>query len=284
MSIRLCIQSVGLLLIMLSTWTSAVADDSSLLDSIVSSEHRAATNQQRDRYRHPQQTLDFFQIKSNMTVIEIWPGKGWYTEILAPWLKQGGGQFIAAGFPLNAGPQWRQDMQLEYQQWLAVSPKYYDQVNVVELGPPSFWQIGDDESVDAVLTFRNVHNWLKGGYEVDMFAAFYRVLKSGGILGVTDHRADPDTDIENMKKFGYLSQALVIDLAKQAGFEFEASSEINANPRDNKHHLKGVWTLPPTLRLGEQDKQRYLAIGESDRMTLRFRKPKSVTSDWAAKE
>ncbi len=281
MAIRRCIQSIGLLLIMLSTWTSAMADELSLLANIVSSEHRSEINRERDRFRYPQQTLEFFQIQSNMAVVEIWPGKGWYTEILAPWLKQGEGQLIAAGFPLNAGPQWRQTMQAEYQQWLQASPEFYDQVTVVELGPPSFWQLGADESVDAVLTFRNVHNWLKGGYEADMFNAFYQVLKPGGILGVTDHRSDPDTDIELMKKFGYLGQDLVIELAKQAGFEFEASSEINANPRDNKHHPKGVWTLPPTLRLGEENKQHYLAIGESDRMTLRFRKPLSITSDWA---
>lgn len=275
-------QSVGILLLTIVAWNVAIAHDSQSLINIIHSEHRTEQNRSRDRYRHPQHTLEFFQIQSDMTVVEIWPGQGWYTEILAPFIKQGHGQFIAAGFPVNAGPQWRQTMQREYQQWLQASPQYYDQVNIIELGPPSFWQIGPDESVDAVLTFRNVHNWLKGGYEIDMFNAFYRVLKPGGILGVTDHRAKSGTDLETMKKFGYISQDLVIELAIKAGFEFEASSEINANPRDIKHYPEGVWALPPTLRLGDENKQHYLAIGESDRMTLRFRKPLSVTNNWAA--
>ena len=164
-------------------------------------------------------------IQDDMTVIEVWPGKGWYTEIIAPFIKQGGGQFIAAGFPQHAGPEWRQTMQREYKHWLSKSPENYDQVNIIELGPPSFWRLGVDDSVDAVLTFRNVHNWLKGGYEAEMFAAFYRVLKPGGILGVTDHRSDPDADLATMKRSGYLSQQLVISLAAQAGFILEATVE-----------------------------------------------------------
>lgn len=250
------------------------ATESPQLLDIINSEHRSVINKQRDVYRHPLQTLTFFQIKPEMTVVEIWPGKGWYTEILAPYLKNGGGKFIAAGFPQHEGPQWRQDMQADYQAWLAASPESYDQVKIVELGPPSYWTIGPDNSVDAVLTFRNVHNWLKGDYATEIFNAFYRVLKPGGILGITDHRAATDTDLATMKKSGYLDQNLVIDLAKQAGFVLEETSEINANPRDTKDYAKGVWTLPPTLRLGEQDREHYLSIGESDRMTLRFSKPK----------
>jgi len=253
---------------------SANAAEQPLLLEIINGDQRTEVNKERDRYRHPQQTLEFFGIQSEMTVVEIWPGKGWYTEILAPFIKQGNGQLIAAGFPQNAGPQWRQTMQRDYQNWLADSPAYYDQVKVVELGPPSFWQIGPDESVDAVLTFRNVHNWLKGGYETEMFNAFYHVLKPGGVLGITDHRAQPGTNLETMKQSGYLNQDLVVILAQKAGFVLEAVSEINANPLDDKQHPKGVWTLPPTLRLGEQGRDQYLAIGESDRMTLRFRKLK----------
>jgi len=250
------------------------AEESAQLLDIINGEHRSAENKQRDVYRHPLQTLTFFQIKPEMTVVEIWPGKGWYTEILAPYLKKGGGHFIAAGFPQHAGPQWRQAMQADYQHWLSTSPTIYDKVKVVELGPPSYWNIGLDNSVDAVLTFRNVHNWLKGGYDSDMFNAFYQVLKPGGILGVTDHRAAVDTDIDTMKTSGYLSQELVISLAVKAGFVLEETAEINANPLDTKDYSKGVWTLPPTLRLGEQERDQYLKIGESDRMTLRFSKPK----------
>jgi len=244
------------------------------LASAVISKHRDPNNKARDVYRHPGQTLAFFGVESGMSVIEIWPGKGWYTEIIAPFMKEGQGQFIAAGFPQNAGPEWRQNMQRDYQQWLEQSPQYYKHVKVVELGPPSYWKVAPDDSVDVILTFRNVHNWLKGGYEADMFGAFYAALKPGGVLGVTDHRARPGTDLETMKKSGYLTESLVISLAEQAGFTLEDKSEINANALDDTHHPKGVWTLPPTLRLGEQDREKYLAIGESDRMTLRFRKPK----------
>jgi predicted methyltransferase len=260
-------------LLMQASFNIGYAADKNSLSDIINSQHRDPINQARDSYRHPEQTLAFFGVKENMTVMEIWPGKGWYSELLAPWLKQGKGQFIAAGFPLNDGPAWRQSMQRDYQHWLALSPERYDQVDVVEFGPPSFWTLGKDESVDAILTFRNVHNWVKGGYENDVFTAMFRVLKSGGVLGITDHRAASGTDVEAMKTSGYLTEELVINLAEKAGFVFEASSEINANPLDNKDHPKGVWTLPPTLRLGEDNKQHYLAIGESDRMTLRFKKP-----------
>lgn len=266
---------IGVLLLTVIPLNVAIADegvDQTLLSSIVNGDHRSETNQARDRFRHPQQTLEFFGINPTMTVVEIWPGKGWYTEILAPFTKQEG-KFIAAGFPLNSGPKWRQNMQAEYLNWLATTPDLYEDVKVIELGPPSFWTLGPDESVDAVLTFRNVHNWLKGDYEDKMFDAFYRVLKPGGILGVTDHRAMPNTELKTMNKSGYLNQDLVIILAQKAGFILEETAEINANPFDTKDHPKGVWTLPPTLRLGDKDQKHYLAIGESDRMTLRFRKP-----------
>jgi predicted methyltransferase len=249
-----------------------IADDVNGLETIINSQHRAESNRVRDQYRHPLQTLNFMGIKPSMSVVEIWPGKGWYTEILAPWLKQGGGHFIAAGFPQNAGPLWRQKMQQEYQGWLNALPELYDEVNVVELGPPRNWMIGDENSVDAVLTFRNVHNWVKGGYEKEMLAAIYQVLKPGGIFGVVDHRAKKDTNLETMKKSGYLTEYFVINLAEQAGFILKAKIEINANSLDDTDHPEGVWTLPPTLRLGDEHKADYLTIGESDRFTLVFEK------------
>jgi len=251
----------------------ATQNKNTMLLKNIQGEQRSEQNRARDAARHPQQTLDFFEVKSNATVIEIWPGKGWYTEILAPYIKQGGGQFIAAGFPLEGGPKWRNKMQKAYLNFLAKEPTYYDAVRVVEIGPPSAWALGKDNSADTVLTFRNVHNWVKGGYEKAMFEAMYKVLKPGGILGVTDHRAKPNTDIETQKKSGYLTEQLVIALAEEAGFVLAGSSEINANAKDSTNHPKGVWTLPPMLRLGDQDRAKYLAIGESDRMTLKFKKP-----------
>lgn len=262
-----------LLLIVKNTAVVSTSSAPFLLVNAIKGENRLDTNKSRDIFRHPRQTLTFFGITPDMTVVEVWPGKGWYTEILAPYMKQGKGQFIAAGFPQNTGPKWRQNMQRDYQQWLEQSPDYYDQVKIAELGPPSSWEIAPNESIDAILTFRNVHNWLKGGYEVEMFTSFFNALKPGGILGVTDHRAKPDTELEVMKKSGYLTERLVIELAEKSGFILEETSEINANPLDSADHPKGVWTLPPTMRLGGEDKKSYLMIGESDRMTLRFRKP-----------
>ena len=131
-----------------------MAETESSLSAVIDGQHRSDQNRARDQYRHPQQTLSFMGIESSMSVIEIWPGKGWYSEILAPWLKQGGGQFIAAGFPQHAGPKWRQKMQQDYQTWLAASPELYDEVKVVEIGPPEIWSLGEDNSVDAVLTFQ----------------------------------------------------------------------------------------------------------------------------------
>lgn len=260
-------------LIFLFAIASACVTQNSMLLNNIQGDQRSEQNRARDAARHPQQTLDFFEVKANATVIEIWPGKGWYTEILAPYIKQGGGQFIAAGFPLKNGPEWRNKMQQAYLDFLASKPNYYDAVRVVEIGPPSAWSLGEDNSADTVLTFRNVHNWVKGGYEKTMFQAMYKVLKPGGILGVTDHRAKPNTAIEVQKKSGYLTEELVIKLAEEAGFVLADSAEINANAKDTTDHPRGVWTLPPRLRLGDQDKAKYLAIGESDRMTLKFTKP-----------
>ncbi len=264
--------AVCTLILLLST-SSILANENTALQISINGAQRSDQNVMRDQARHPQQTLAFFGVRANSTVLEIWPGKGWYTEILAPYLKQGGGKFIAAGFPLHAGPQWRQNMQQKFQDDLASKPSYYDAVSFVEIGPPSFWTLGKENSVDTVLTFRNVHNWIKGGYEKEVFNAMYKVLKSGGVLGITEHRANPNTDIETMKKSGYITEQRVIQLAEEVGFLLESSTEINANPNDTKNYAAGVWTLPPTLRLGDENREEYVAIGESDRMTLKFKKP-----------
>ncbi|PTU31337.1 class I SAM-dependent methyltransferase [Stenotrophobium rhamnosiphilum] len=245
------------------------------LERAVDNPTRSTEFRARDVYRHPLQTLKFFDVNADMTVVEIWPGAGWYTEILAPLLR-GRGQYIAAGFVVSAenSPRWRQDMAQDFAKKFANSPELYGHVQVTELGAPDRWQMAPAGSADRVLTFRNVHNWMTGGFEREMFAAMFTALKPGGVLGVVEHRAKPDATLEQMKKSGYVTEAYVIQLAENAGFKLQAKSEINANLKDSKDYPQGVWTLPPTLRLGEQDKQKYLDIGESDRMTLKFVKPK----------
>lgn len=251
---------------------TALADD--LLQATIDSPHRAESNKQRDQYRHPAETLNFFGVTESMRIVEIWPGRGWYTEILAPWLKQGDGELIAAGFAANTSSAYRQTIRQEYNAWLEASPDLYDEVVLTEFGPETDWQFVEPNSVDAVLTFRNVHNWVQGEFADKAFSAIFAALKSGGILGVTDHRAKPGTSLEMMKKSGYLTEELVISLAENAGFVLEEKSAINANAKDTTDHPNGVWTLPPNLRVdNETDKAKYQAIGESDRMTLRFRKP-----------
>lgn len=250
--------------------SGAYAEDA--LHNITSNALRSDENIARDAYRNPIATLQFFGITADMQVAEIWPGKGWYTEILAPWLKQGNGKLIAAGFPADMGPEWRMNLRQSYNNWLTTNPEWFDQVEVVEFGP-GHWQIAKDNSLDAVLTFRNVHNWVQGGFADQAFDAMFKVLKPGGILGVTDHRAKPGTDLAVMKKSGYLTEALVIELAEKAGFTLAAKSDINANPADDTDHPNGVWSLPPTLRIDDSQKAQYQKIGESDRMTLKFIKP-----------
>ncbi len=243
------------------SWTQALDGD-----------NRSPAYQQRDVYRHPQQTLQFFTITPQSTVLEIWPGGGWYTEILAPLLR-GEGKLYAAHFPLNSSVEYFKKSRSSYDAKLTAQPSVYDRVDVSVLMPPDYTLIAPAGSVDVVVTFRNIHNWLKAGNQQAVFSAFYAALKPGGILGVVEHRAKPGTDIDTMIASGYVTEEKVKEMATIAGFQFVASSGINANPADSADHPRGVWTLPPSLRLGEQDRDKYLAIGESDRMTLKFIKP-----------
>ncbi len=249
-------------------WAEA---DGELLADAIAGPWREEANRARDVYRHPQATLEFFRVGSRDRVIEISPGAGWYTEILAPYLR-GSGAYIAAtaSAPADSGGGKRN---AALKAKLAAHPALYDRAQYLEYDgkQPS---LGAPGSADVVLTFRNVHNWVAGDNADAYFKAFYDVLKPGGVLGVVDHRAKPDTSLEAMKKSGYLTEALVIDLATRAGFRLDASSEVNANPKDNADHPNGVWTLPPTNRHDKQDDAKYQAIGESDRMTLRFVKPR----------
>jgi len=233
---------------------------------------RSEKNRARDQYRHPAQTLAFFGVEPTQTLVEIWPGGGWYAEVLAPALNAHGHYVAVVPKPQSDSPARVQRDNDKLRAMFAARPDLYSNAEVREavdsnpvLGPP--------ESADVVLTFRNAHNWVMAGNEQAFFKAFYEVLKPGGTLGVVDHRADADQPPAEMKTSGYLPQAYVIALAEGAGFELVATSEVNANPKDTKDYAEGVWTLPPTLTLGEQDRAKYLAIGESDRMTLKFRKP-----------
>ncbi|MDE2308502.1 MAG: class I SAM-dependent methyltransferase [Xanthomonadaceae bacterium] len=250
--------------------TSASDFTAAQLDSVLAGDWRSAANRARDRYRHPKATLQFFGIQPDQTVIEITPGGGWYSEILAPLLHDDGHYIAAVQAPSGAG-EARIDHDALHRKF-AADAAHYGRAQFVEFNPqaPVF---GPPASADMVLTFRNVHNWVKANTAAAMFKAFYAVLKPGGVLGVVDHRADDSAPLATVVNSGYLPTRYVVKLATDAGFTLEDSSEINANPKDTKNHPKGVWTLPPTLALGDKDKAKYLAIGESDRMTLRFVKP-----------
>ena len=227
----------------------------------------------RDVYRHPRETLTFFNIAPSQTVIEITPGAGWYSEILAPYLKDNG-RYVAAVWDdaITGQPKYRYDLNKTLREKFVANAGVYGTPDVRVFDPkaPVF---GAPGSADTVLTFRNAHNWVDDGNAEAYFKAFFDVLKPGGTLGVVDHRAKAGTDLETMKKSGYLTQALVVQLAQGAGFVLDASSEVNANPKDTTDHPNGVWTLPPVNRHDAKDDAKYQAIGESDRMTLRFRKP-----------
>ncbi|MFC5741432.1 class I SAM-dependent methyltransferase [Dyella tabacisoli] len=246
--------------------TSAKDFTASQLDAVLAGDWRSAQNRARDVYRHPKATLQFFGIRPDQTVIEITPGAGWYSEILAPLLRDNG-QYIVA-VKKSTGEGAGKDLHQKF----AADPAHYGKASFIEFDPkaPVF---GAPGSADVVLTFRNVHNWVMADTAPAMFKAFYAALRPGGVLGVVDHRAADKATLETVKQSGYLPTAYVVKLATDAGFKLDDDSEINANPKDTKDYPKGVWTLPPTFTLGEQDKAKYQAIGESDRMTLRFVKP-----------
>ncbi len=254
---------------------SAPAAAADALDQAVNAPHRSTEHRARDAWRHPAETLRFFGIRPTMNVVEIWPGKsGWYTEILAPYLVDEG-QLTVAVFG-DQTDQYRDFMlkaNEEFAAKLDANPAVYEAVAVTSLWAPAQTGLAPPGSQDMILTFRNLHNWMRWGQTEDVLAACFEALKPGGILGVTDHRSPEGREIDPEARNGYVDQARAIRLIQAAGFEFVASSEINANPKDTADHPSGVWTLPPTLTLGEEDRKKYLAIGESDRFTLKFIKP-----------
>lgn len=249
-----------------------VSAEEDKLQQVLDMEHRAQASI-RDDFRHPGETLEFFGITPDMTVVEIWPGGGWYTEILAPYLRDSG-TLYAAHFDPETEVEYFSRSLSNFEKKLADDPDLYDQVKMTVFDPPAKTDIAPAGSADMVVTFRNAHNWyMRGGGEEKLqvaFDAFYKALKPGGVLGVVDHRlpeSRPDTDQDQS---GYIKQSVVVAAAEKAGFELAATSAINANPKDTADHPSGVWTLPPSLREGDTDREKFLAIGESDRMTLKF--------------
>lgn len=244
------------------------------LQQAIGNPARSSAARARDEWRHPLQTLLFFGYRPDMTVVEIWPGAGWYTDILGPSTGEKG-RLYAAHFPVATNVPYYQKTRAAYEERLRTMP-WAARVTLTEFQPQSQLKIAPDASADLVVTFRNVHNWYMQGGDaatVDAFRQFFAALKPGGVLGVVDHRLPETRPDFEMVASGYMKQSYVIRQAEAAGFRLEATSEINANPRDTADHPKGVWTLPPTLRLGDEDREKYHAIGESDRMTLKFRKP-----------
>ena len=246
-----------------------------LLKKVIASKHRSDAQKTRDEFRHPQQTLEFFGVHPTMKLVEIWPGGGWYTDILAPFLKDKG-HFVAAHFDPDSGVKYYTRSLDKFKKKVAANQAVYGDFDITVFNPPKKVAMTQADSADMVLTFRNVHNWYMRGEDKSVKAAFagmFKVLKPGGVLGVVEHRLPEDRDQKKAKRSGYMKQSLVVKWATEAGFKLVAESDINANKKDTADHPEGVWTLPPSLRLGDKDKAKYQAIGESDRMTLKFVKP-----------
>ncbi len=239
------------------------------IEKAVAAEHRAAKNKARDIYRHPAETLSFFGLQPEMKVLEILPGRGWYTEILAPAMKDKG-QLTVASFGANHPNDYLRGVHNDFIKILDSNPDVYGKVKRVVFEDKGYLKEVADGSQDMVVTFRNTHNWIRYGGVEEAYRAFHRVLKKGGVLGVVQHRANKGADAKESAEKGYVPESYLIKLAEDMGFELVAKSEVNANPKDTKDHPEGVWTLPPSYRLKDVDKEKYTAIGESDRMTLRF--------------
>ena len=242
------------------------------LDNILAGSQRSAENSARDRYRHPKDTLLFFGIRPEMTVLEVWPEPGWYTEIIAPLVRERG-KYYAAVIAPDPQSKYVTARLSDYQQKLASKPDVYGAVAVVTF-PGDGGDVVPPGSLDMAVTFRNIHNWMAEDSASQAFATLYKALKPGGVLGVVEHRGNPAAPQDPTAKSGYVNEDYAIRLIEGQGFRLVGESQVNANPKDTKDYEQGVWTLPPTYRLGDQDRQKYTDIGESDRFTLKFVKPK----------
>jgi predicted methyltransferase len=264
------------LCVLCTSWAQTAAA-SDALNTALASPHRSSANVARDVWRHPKETLQFFDVQPGMTVIEISPGGGWYTEILAPYLRDKGQLVLAADDPESVHAYYRRSAD-RLAKKLQALPAVYDRVRVVPFEVPGKPDLGGGAlagTADRVLTFRNVHNWVGEGEAavVAVFKAAFTALKPGGVMGVVDHRL-PASRVQDAKaSSGYVHAAYVVRLAQQAGFVLAGSSEVNANPKDTADHPKGVWALPPSYANKDADRTRYEAMGESDRFTLKFVRP-----------
>jgi predicted methyltransferase len=251
--------------------SAAAADQSSAhpsLQQVIEGPHRSKAFSDRDVFRHPRLELEFFGVEPTSTVVEIWPAGGYWTEILAPYLRDKG-TYYAAALPKATANEALD----RFRRKLADDAAVYGKVTITEFGKDHY-DIAPAGSADFVVTFRNLHNWMAGGYADEALAAFFKALKPGGMLCLEDHRGGNDIPQDPGAANGYVRQDYAVALAKKAGFEFVGASEINANARDTKDWPKGVWTLPPTFALGDRDRDKYAAIGEADNFVLKFRKPK----------
>ena len=253
-----------------SATASVAAQPDPALVSAVGSPVRSPTAIARDSARHPVEELTFFGLAPTMNVVEVWPGGGYWTDILGPYLAKGGHYTIALAPPGNAEED--EDAK-RLRARIAAEKDRMGTVHESTLGRGHF-DIAPPGSADLVLTFRNLHNWMDDGYAEQALAASFKALKPGGILGIEEHRGRTDQAQDPKAKNGYVRQDYTIAMAKKAGFEFVSASEVNANPRDTKDWVDGVWTLPPTLSQGEKDRARYIAVGEADNYVLKFRKPR----------
>jgi len=251
------------------------------LEAAVAGAWRTPQDKARDAWRHPVETLNFWGLKPGATVVEFWPGAGWYTDILAPFLAATGGKLYAANLQADdPGEPAAAEIVAAYRRKLREKAKLYGDVEITAFGPTS-GPAAPADSADLVLFLRNLHNWMAAGIAEKAFHDAFAALKPGGVLGIEEHRADPGGVPDLLAADGYVQQAYVIQMAKEAGFILDKTSEINANPKDTKDHPFGVWTLPPVRRSSPRgqpedptfDHTKYDAIGESDRMTLRLLKP-----------
>jgi len=263
--------------VMAPAWAGSPADTSTdaALQAAIAGAQRTPAFTARDGARHPYETLRFFGIRPEMTVVELSPGGGWYTEILAPYLRDKGQLILGADDPQSSNA-YRQRSGQRMKDKLAATPAVYGKVQMNVFEVPARLQYAAPGSADLVLTFRNVHNWIEAGGEPAVSAVFrsaFDALKKGGSFGVVEHRRPAAQAQDEKASSGYVHEAYVIRIAEAVGFKLAARSEINANPKDTADHENGVWALPPTLANKDKDRERYTAIGESDRMTLRFVKP-----------
>jgi predicted methyltransferase len=264
---------VSAVLIASCAMTSTRQATAQALDNILADEHRPEADRARDRFRHPKETLLFFGIRPEMSVLEVWPEPGWYTDVIAPLVREKG-RYYAAVMQPDPGSSYITGRREAFRNKLAAAPMLYGNAAIVTF-PSGGADVVPPGSADMVVTFRNIHNWMAKDTAAQAFATMFKALKPGGVLGVVDHRGNPANPQDPTAKSGYVTEDYAIKLIEAQGFKLTGTSEVNANPKDTKDYEQGVWTLPPTYRLGDKDREKYADIGESDRFTLKFEKPKT---------